>query len=136
MNRELAPRAHVAGRAGADETGEMRVAAPAVGAGARGAWVGALAAVAATEAQRAGAAARAAALQAGAAVGAGAAGAVIQVVFAAWPREARAAAAAQGVAQIQAEPACGEEGVRRAARLWGVPQARRSKPARDFFSAR
>lgn len=108
VNPELAARAHVAGRAGADEAGEVGVAAAAVGAGARGAWVGALAAVAAAEAQRAGAAARAAALQARAAVGAGAAGAVIQVVLAARPREAGAAAAAQGVAQVQAEPACGE----------------------------
>lgn len=108
VHRELAARAHVAGRAGADEAGEVGVAAAAVGAGARGARVGALAAVAAAEAQRAGAAARAAALQASAAVGAGAAGAVIQVVLAARPREAGAAAAAQGVAQVQAEPACGE----------------------------
>ena len=121
VNRELAPRAHVAGRAGADEAGKVRVATPAVGAGARGAGVGALAAVAAAEAQRAGATARAAALQAGAAVGAGAVGAVIQVVLAARPREAGAAAAAQGVAQIQAESPCGEGGVRGAARLGGSP---------------
>lgn len=105
VNLEFAPRAHVAGRAGADEAGEVSVAAAAVGAGARSAWVGALATVAAAEAQRAGAAARAAALQARAAVGAGAAGAVVQVVLAARPREAGTAAAAQGVAQIQADPA-------------------------------
>ena len=126
VNRELAPRSHVAGRAGAYEAGEVRVAAAAVGAGARGARVGALAAVAAAEAQRAGAAARAAALQAGAAVGAGAAGAVIQVVLAARPREAGAAAAAQSVAQVQAEPACGERGVRGAARGGG---SRKPAPA-------
>ena len=112
VNRELAPRAHVARRAGADEAGEVRVAAAAVGAGARGTRVGALPTVAAAEAQRAGAAARAASLQASPAVGAGVAGAVFQVVLAARPREAGAAAAAEGVTQIQAESACGEGSVR------------------------
>lgn len=106
-NRKLAARAHVAGRAGADQAGEVGVAAAAVGAGPRGAGVGALAAVAAAEAERAGAAPRAAALHARAAVGAGAARAVVQVALAARAREAGAAAAAQGVAQVQAEPACG-----------------------------
>lgn len=110
---ELTARAHVAGRAGANEAGEVGVAASAVGAGPRGARIRTLATVAAAEAQRAGAAARpATALQARAAVGAGAAGAVVQVVFAARPSEAGAAAAAQGVAQVQAEPACGGRGVR------------------------
>lgn len=127
VNRELAPRAHVARRAGADEAGEVRVAAAAVGAGARGTRVGALPTVAAAEAQRAGAAARAASLQASAAVGAGVAGAVFQVVLAARPREAGAAAAAEGVTQIQAESACGEGSVRVAA-----PPTR----PRFFFSAR
>lgn len=129
VNWELAARAHVPGRAGADEAGEVSVAAATVGAGARSARVGALAAVAAAKAQRAGAAARATALQARAAVGAGAAGAVLQVMLAARPREARAAAAAKGVAQVQAEPACGK-GASRARPRGGAP----SGPALLSFS--